>query len=193
MLEAVAAFAAFVAWLGASVLVLADGRRGQATGLALIAVALAVLAWPAGMAFGAIAIASGGLAGAVWCWGPGTSTWGIMPAGSTPRLVMCIASGLLALWLALSVTTGAGASLRFAVLVVLGLMGGRILMSKEALALMTAIAAFALALGAAPGLAAVSPGPVPAIVAGLVAAAVMFVPAGRSAVPLSTRSDKDGA
>jgi len=106
---------------------------------------------------------------------------------------MCIASGLLALWLALSVTTGPGASLRFAVLVVLGLMGGGILMSKEAPVVMTAIAAFALALGAAPGLAAGSPGPVPAIVAGLVAAGVTFVPASRSAVPPSTRSDKDGA
>jgi hypothetical protein len=187
------AAAAFVAWLGASALVLADGRRGQALGLALIAVGLAVLAWPASMAFGAVAIAAGGLVGAVRCWGSGTSTWGIMPAGSTPRLVMCIASGLLALWVALSVTTGPGASLRFAVLVVLGLMGGRILMSKEAPVVMTAIAAFALALGAAPGLAAGSSGPVPAIVAGLVAAGVTFVPASRPAVPPSTRSEKDGA
>ncbi len=190
MLEAAAAL---LAWLGASTLVLADGRRGQATGLALATIGLAILAWPAGMAFGAIAIAGGGLVGAVWCWGSGTSTWGIMPAGSTPRLVMCIASGLLALWLALSVTTGAGAPLRFAVLVVLGLMGGRILMSKEALAVMTALAAFTLALGAAPGLAAASPGPVPAIVAGLVAAAVMLVPDGPAAARLSPRSDKDGA
>jgi hypothetical protein len=190
LLEAAAAFAA---WLGASALVLADGRRGHALGLALIAIALAVLTWPAGMAFGAIAIAAGGLAGAVRCWRSGPSTWGIMPPGSTPRLVMCIASGLLAVWLALSVTTGAGASLRFAVLVVLGLMGGRILMSREALTVMTAVAAFALALGAAPGLAAGSPGPVPAIVAGLVAAAVMFVPASRPVAGLSTRSDNDGA
>jgi hypothetical protein len=185
--------AAFVAWLGASSLVLADGRRGQALGLALIAVGLAVLAWPAGMAFGAFAIAAGGLVGAVRSRGSGESTWGIMPAGSTPRLVMCIASGLLALWLALAVTTGPGASLRFAALVVLGLMGGRILMSKQAPVVMTAIAAFALALGATPGLAAGSPGPAPAIVAGLIAAGVMFVPASRPAVAPSTRSDKDGA
>jgi len=189
LLEAAAAFAA---WLGASAIVLADGRRGQATGLALIAVGLAVLAWPAGMAFGGLAIAVGGLAGAVRCWGSGTSTWGIMPPGSTPRLVMCVASGLLALWLALSVTTGPGGSLRFAVLVVLGLMGGRILMSKEASVVTTAISAFALALGAAPGLAANSPGPVPALVAGFVAAGVTFVPTGRPALRTSTGSDKDG-
>jgi hypothetical protein len=185
--------AAFVAWLGACSLVLADGRRGLALGLALVAVGLAVLTWPAGMAFGAFAIAAGGLVGAVRSWGPGSSTWGIMPAGSTPRLVMCVASGLLALWLALSVTTGPDASLRFAVLVVLGLMGGRILMSKEAPVVMTAIAAFALALGAAPGLAAGSPEAVPAIVAGLIAAGIMFVPAGLPAVAPSTRSDNDGA
>ncbi|MHB8613745.1 MAG: hypothetical protein ACYDAL_15185 [Candidatus Dormibacteraceae bacterium] len=190
MLEAAAAF---VVWLGASTIVLADGRRGHATGLALIAVGLAVLAWPAGMAFGAVAIAAGGLVGAVRYWGSGTSTWGIMPAGSTPRLVMCIAAGLLALWLALSVTTGPDASLRFAVLVVLGLMGGRILMTKEAASVVPAIAAFALALGAAPGLAAGSSGPVPAIVAGLAAAGVVFVPASQSSAPPSTRSDQDGA
>lgn len=187
------AAAGFVAWLGASTLVLADGRRGQAVGLALVAVGLAILVLPAGLAFGALAISAGGLVGAVRCWGFGPSSWGIMPAGSTPRLVMCIASGLLALWLALSVTTGAGASLRFAVLVVLGLMGGRILMSTEALAMMAAVAAFALALGAASGLAAGSPGLVPAIVAGLVAAGVMFAQASRSPVPPSTRSDKNGA
>jgi hypothetical protein len=190
LLEAVAAL---VAWLGASALVLADGRRGQAVGLALIAIALAVLAWPAGMALGAAAIVVGGIVGAVRCWGRGTSSWGVMPAGSTPRLVMCIASGLLALWLALSVTSGSGAALRFAVLVVLGLVGGRILMGKEALAVTTAVAAFALALGVAPGLAGGSPGPVPAIVAGLVAAAVVFAPAGGSAAGLSSRPDKDGA
>jgi hypothetical protein len=191
LLEAAAALAA---WLGASTIVLADGRRGQATGLALIAVGMAVLAWPAGMAFGGLAIAVGGLVGAARCWGRGSgnSTWGIMPPGSTPRLVMCIASGLLALWLALSVTTGAGGSLRFAVLVVLGLTGGRILMSKEAPVVTTAISAFALALGAAPGLAADPPGPVPALVGGLVAAGVMFVPASRPALSTPTGSDKDG-
>ncbi len=184
--------AAFVAWLGAALVVLADGRRGQALGLALLTAALAVLAWPAGMAFGAVAIAIGGLVAAARCWRSGPPTWAIMPAGSTPRLVLCIASGLLALWVAASLTTGTGAPLRFTVLVVVGLMGARIQMSREAPVVMTAIAAFALALGVAPGLAPTAPGPVAAIVGALIAGGVMFVAAGRARLAPSS-AEKDGA
>jgi hypothetical protein len=189
--------AAFVVWLGAAIVVLADGRRGLALGLALLTIGLAVLAWPAGMAFGAVAMAVGGLIAVIQCWRSGPATWGIMPAGSTPRLILCIASGLLAFWLAASVTTGADASLRFAVLLVTGLMGARILMSRDVAVVLAGIAAMALALAVAPGLAAESPGPVPAIVGGLVAAGVMFVPAAR--IPSSiqaaspAQADKDGA
>lgn len=188
--------AAFVAWLGAALVVLADGRRGLALGLALLTVGLAALTWPAGMPVGAVAIAVGGLTAAGQCWRSGPPAWGIMPAGSTPRLILCIASGLLALWLAASVTTGAG-SLRFAVLLVLGLMGARILISRDVPVVLAGVASMALALAAAPGLAAESTGPVPAIVGGLIAAGVMFVPAvrGSSSIPpgSSGPADKDGA
>jgi hypothetical protein len=189
--------AAFVAWLGADLIVLADGRRGLALGVALLAISLGVLTWPAGMAVGSIAIGVGGLVAAVQCWRSGPAAWGIMPAGSTPRLILCIASGLLAFWLAASVTTGPGGSLRFAVLLVPGLMGARILMSREVPVVLAGIAAMALALGAASGLAAESPGPVPAIVGGLIAAGVMFVPAARisSSTPSASPAPakKDGA
>jgi hypothetical protein len=188
--------AAFVAWLGADLIVLADGRRGLALGVALLAISLGVLTWPAGMAVGSIAIGVGGLVAAVQCWRSGPAAWGIMPAGSTPRLILCIASGLLAFWLAASVTTGPGGSLRFAVLLVPGLMGARILMSREVPVVLAGIAAMALALGAASGLAAESPGPVPAIVGGLIAAGVMFVPAARIPSSIQAASpapaDKDG-
>ena len=175
---------------------LADGRRGLALGLALVTIALAVLAWPAGMAVGSVAIAVGGLVATVQCWRSAPAAWGIMPAGSTPRLILCIASGLLTWWLAASVTTGVGASLRFAVLVVLGLMGARILISREVPVVLAAIASMALALALAPGLAAQSPGPVPAIVGGLIAAGVMFVPAAgtssRTTAASQAPGEKDG-
>jgi hypothetical protein len=103
-----------------------------------------------------------------------------MPAGSTPRLVLCVASGLVAWWVAASVTSGADAPLRFAVLVVLGLMGARLLASHETSVVLTSIASFALALAAAPSLAATSPGPTPDFIGGLIAAGVMFLPAGRT-------------
>jgi hypothetical protein len=151
-----------------------------------VTVGLAVLAWPAAMTVGAVAIAAGGLFAAAECWRSGPATWEIMPAGSTARLILCIASGLLALWVASAVTTGTGAPLRFAVLVVLGLMGARMLMSREAPVVLTGIASLALVLAVAPGLAPESPGSIPAIVGGLIAAGVMFVPRTRPAEKVGT-------
>lgn len=171
--------AALLAWLGASLVVLADGRRGLATGLGLLAAALAVLAWPSAALPGALAVAAGGLIASWQCWRSGPAAWRVMPGGSTPRLVLCVASGLLALWIAASVTNGPGAPLRFAVLLVLGLMGARILGGRDAAALHTSVAGVALVLAVAPGLAATSRSLVPAIAGGMVAAAIMFIPAGR--------------
>jgi hypothetical protein len=178
--------AAFVAWLGAAIVVLADGRRGLAFGLALVTVSLAILTWPAGTAVGSVAIGVGGLIAVVQCWRSGPAEWGMMPAGSTPRLILCVASGLLGFWLAASVTTGPDASRRFAVLVVTGLMGARVLISRDVPVVLTGIAALALALATASGLEVESPGPIPAIVGGLIAAGVMFVPAAR--IPPSIRA-----
>jgi hypothetical protein len=188
---------ALLAWLGASLVVLADGRRGLALGLAALTVGLALLAWPAGTLFGAGAVAAGGMVAAGRFWRSGPATWAIMPAGSTPRLVLCVASGVLALWVAASVTSGPGAPLRFTVLLVLGLMGARILMSRDLSVLLTSIAAFALALAVGSGLADPPPGVVPYIAGGLVAAGSMFVPAGqadhRTLGAPSKRTGKDEA
>ncbi len=197
------AAAAFVAWLGAALVVLADGRRGLAVGLALLTVGFTVLVSASGGPLGMSAVAAGGAIASWQCWRSGAATWAIMPAGSTSRLVLCVAAGLLALWVAASVTTGPGAPLRFAVLVVLGLMVARVLASREVAVVLTSIACFALALAAAPALAATSPGPVPDIIGGLVAAGVMFVPrtqgepnraAGHEVVGAEGgRSDEDGS
>jgi hypothetical protein len=175
-LAIVAVVAAFVAWLGAGVVVLSDGRRGLALGLALITAGFTVLALATGIYLGAAAIAAGGLIGSRQCLRSGPATWEIMPPGSTARLVLCIASGLFALWFAALVTTGPGAPLRFAVLVVLGLMAARVLATGEIPVVLTGIAGFALALAAAPGLDATAQGDVPDIIGGLAAAGVMFIP-----------------
>jgi hypothetical protein len=182
----IAVAAAFLAWLGASLVVLSDGRRGLALGLAALTIGLAVLAWPAAMAAGAVAIAAGGLIAAAQCWRSGPATWEIMPAGSTARLILCIASGLVALWVASAVTTGTGAPLRFAVLVLPALMGARMLMSRQAQVVLTGIASLALVLAVAPGLAPGSRGSIPAIVGGLIAAGVMFVPRAARAEKVGT-------
>lgn len=183
--------AALLAWLGAALVVLADARRGLALGLALVTVGFAVLAWGSGQPVGAIAVIAGGMTGALRCLTAAHSTWGLMPPGSTPRLVLCIAAGLLALWISASVATAHGAPLLFAVLVVLGLMAARVLSGGDAVVDRTAIACFALALASSPALASSTPtGPVPYVMGALIAAAVIVAPA---RLPRgAARSGKDG-
>jgi hypothetical protein len=84
------------------------------------------------------------------------------------------------LWVAASVTTGPGGALRFAVVLVLGLMVARVLASRVSSVVLTSIACIALALAAAPNLGATSPGPAPGIIGALIAAAVTFLPGGRA-------------
>ena len=172
----IAAVAAFATWLGVSLIVVADGRRGLALGLAIASVALAVVVWrPAGPVASA-ALVTGGLAAAVQRVRSGPAGWNVMPAGSTPRLVMCVASGLVALWIAASVMTGGGAPVRFAVLTGVGLAGARVLGSDDVAAVTAAIAALVLALAAAAPV--TDPGLTlwPYIVAAVVAAAVAWLP-----------------
>ncbi len=170
------AAAALLAWLGAALLVLADGRRGLAVGLGLLALGFSLLAIAGGDALAGVAVGAGGAFATVRRWRHGLEGWGIMPPGSTPRLVLCVASGLLALWIAASITTGPDAPLRFAVLVVLGMMGARVLAARDSPIVMTAVAALALALPEASALAASSPGLLPYFVGALAAAGATVIP-----------------
>src|SRR5712692_1679422 len=117
-------------WLGAAMIVLSDGRRGLAAGLGLVAVGFTAIAWADGAWVGGAFLIIGGAVAVIALLRAGPQDWGIMPAGSTPRLILAVAGGILSLWMAASVTTGPGASLRFASLAVLALMAGRLLQSK---------------------------------------------------------------
>jgi len=156
-------FAGFVAWLGASVVVLSDGRRGLALGAALSTLALALIVVADAGPVAAIAV--GGVVG-----------WGIMPPGSTPRFILCVAGGLLALWIALGVTSGHSSALRFAVITVAGLSGARVLSSDESSVLLTSVALLALAVAAASGLTEGVPSIWPYVVAAAIAAGVGWLP-----------------
>lgn len=167
--------AAFMAWLGAAIIVLADGRRGLALGLGLTAVAFAALAWASGDRLAAAAMLAGGGVAAVQRLRSGIDGWALMPPGSTPRLILVIVAGFLALWIAASVTSGAGAPLRFATLAVLGLMGARVLEGRDPAAVLTAVAGMALGLGLAAGLAPTPPGLAPYVAAALIAAGTSVI------------------
>jgi hypothetical protein len=166
--------AAFVAWLGAAVIVLSDGRRGMALGLALVAAGLAGVAWGSA-GWSALLLLAGGWAAAALRLRSGPPLWGLMPSGSTPRLLLAVVAGLLALWVAASVSIGPGGPLRFASLALLGLMGATVLQAREPAVAATAAAGLALAVGAA---AAIAPAGdfLPFLVAGLIACGISFLP-----------------
>jgi hypothetical protein len=172
LVAAATGLAALVAWVGASLIVLSDGRRGLALGVALAAVGLAAIAWRSGGPVAAGAIAVGGVAAAAGRLRSGEPGWGIMPAGSTPRLLLCVAAALVAVWVATTVATGPGAGLRFAALATLGLAAARILWSANVAVLLTASGLLALDIGVAAGAIDVWQ----YIAGGLVAAAIGWVP-----------------
>ena len=176
----VAVLAAFAAWAGASVIVLADGRRGLAIGIALIAGGFATLAWTAGDWFGGAALLAGGAICAVQLLRVGPQDWGLMPAGSTARLIQATVGGILALWVAASVSTGHGAPLRFASVAVLGLMAARVLQGQKATAVLTAAGGLALALGGASAIGPIASGFAPYLLAGVIAAGATWLPSAES-------------
>ncbi len=171
------AVVAFAAWLGAALIVVSDGRRALALGLALITTGFAALAWSdQGPLAAAVLIASGAVA-AVQRLRIGTKDWLVMPPGSTPRLILAVVAGLLALWVAVSVTTGAGGPLRFGTLAVIFMLGARTLSGSEPEVLLTSIVGMALAVGVGSGLAGSDLGLAPYLAAALVAAGIAFLPA----------------
>jgi hypothetical protein len=167
---------AVAAWLGASIIVLADGRRGLALGLGIATAGVTVVVWQSiGLLDGSVLFVGGAIATAVRLRS-GREGWGIMPAGSTPRLILCIASAFLAWWIAAAVTTGSGAALRFTVLTAIGLSGARILSTDDPPALMTSVAALALGAAAGGALAGGSPDLALYVAAAIVAAGAAWLP-----------------
>ena len=102
--------------------------------------------------------------------------WGTLPPGSTPRLVLCVATGLVALWIAFTITTGSGAGLRFTALAALALAGARLLWSSDPHVQLTAAGVLALAVAMASAIGASSPDLWPYAAAAFVATSVAWVP-----------------
>jgi len=88
---------------------------------------------------------AGGVLGSALRFTIGPDGWGLMQPGSTPRLLFTIVVALVALWVALAVTSGPSAGFRFASLTVLVLLGGRLLEAAEPAVMLTAIAGVARA------------------------------------------------
>jgi hypothetical protein len=137
-----------ITWLGAAIIVVSDGRRGLTLGLAAVAGGLGGLALAQGRGITAAVILAGGLGAAVLQLRRGRPGWVVMPPGSTPRLILAVVGGLLALWIG---ATGGGpdAAPRFATLAVLFCAGARMIQGGDRGPALAAVAALALTIGAA--------------------------------------------
>ena len=175
--------AAFVAWLGGAVIMLADARRGLAAGLVLVAVAAAGLTWAAGDLVGALVLLAGGLIAAALRYVIGPDGWGLMEPGSTPRLLFTVIAGLVTLWVAVAVTSGGSGGLRFGAIAILVLLTGRLLQGGPPAALLTATSGLALALGIISGPLEPGGGVAFYVVAALVTAGVSAMPLASPARP----------
>ncbi len=144
---AVAAAGALIAWLGGTLLVLSEARRGLALGLLTLATGLGLCLLVQASLEAAAVMLAGGLAAGALRLRDGAPGWGVMPPGATPRVLLCVVLGLLAVWLGLTVLSGPGGSTRVAVLSALGLAGGRVLSTEDRPGALAAAAALALALG----------------------------------------------
>lgn len=161
-------------------IVLGDGRRGLAVGIGLVAVGFSTLALSAGLWLGGGFLLAGGAVSVIELLRTGPQQWGLMPPGSTSRLILAVVGGILSLWVAASVTSGPGAPLRFASLAVLVLMAGRLLQAQHATPVLTAAAALAFALAGAADLGSGQPGFAPYLIAAAIAAGVSLLPAAES-------------
>lgn len=163
-------------WLGASLVVVADGRRGLAAGITLSTLGLAVLALITVGAGAAAAIAVGGAVAAGRRSVSGPAGWEILAPGSTPRLVLCIAAALIAFWVADAVTTGPVASLRFAAITGIALSAVRVLSTSEPSAQLSAVAIVALCIACAGPIGSAQPGIWLYVVGAVVAMVVVWLP-----------------
>ncbi len=146
-MELLADLGAALAWVGASLLVLSEARRGVALGLGITALGIGLLAGVERGLPAAAALGGGGVLAAALRLRDGGRGWGVLPPGSTPRVIMSLAALLLSALVGGSMMTGPGGAGRVAALTVGGLACARLLTTHRRASALSAAAAMALALG----------------------------------------------
>lgn len=165
-----------LAWVGGSVLVLADARRGLAVGLLLAALGLALaVAVQGAVAAGAVLAAGGLLAVAASLRRNPRRGWGILQGPSTPRVVLCVVMGGAGLWLGLGMVDRPGpAEARAAATVLIALGAGRLFAERQTRPALAAMSLAALGAGALAALS--SDTPAGAVAGAAVALALNLLP-----------------
>ncbi|TMC13589.1 MAG: hypothetical protein E6J29_06270 [Chloroflexi bacterium] len=156
MSAAIAAGGLVLAWLGASVLVLSEARRGLAIGLLSAAGGLAAVRAAEGDLVEAGLLLGGGLLAAVAGLRRNRRRgWGLLPPGSTPRIVLCVVAGAGALWLATGLLDSPGEwQARSAAAILIALGAGRLLAAGDPRAMLWAASLVVLGAGALAAMAA---------------------------------------
>jgi hypothetical protein len=176
--ELVEVLGSLLAWLATSLLVLSESRGGLAVGLGGAGLGLGIALAASGNPAAGVAVGAGGVAAALLRLRDGQAGWGILPQGSTPRVILCVVAGAACAWVGGSLLAGAPGALRSGTLAVLVLAVARLLTTGRRQAALAAASALALATGLLGGLAApeaalglVGAGAVAALLLGVVPAA----------------------
>jgi hypothetical protein len=175
VIDATAVAGALLAWVAMSVLVLSEGRFGLAVGLVGAAVGLA--ATLAGSPLPALVLGAAGAAAGALRARDGQPGWGVLPPGSTPRVILCVVAGAGCAWVGGGLLTGPQAPARAAVIALAVMAAARLLTTHRRGAALASGAALALATGALGALASGESAPVLAAAGGAVALVLALLPA----------------
>jgi hypothetical protein len=129
-MEAATGAGAVLAWAGSALLVLSEGRRALAGGLALagVGLALTIVAQPVDAAVLAI---SSLIAAALQLRRQGRPGWAVLPPGSTPRIILVIVAGVLGVFGAVSLVPAPDPAQARAAIVVTGVLAASRVLSTE--------------------------------------------------------------
>jgi hypothetical protein len=174
-MDAVAAAGAVGAWAGGALLVFSEGRRGLAAGVAATGLGLAasLVTHP----LPAILIAAASVLAAALRLRDGRPGWAVLPPGSTPRLMLAVLTGVLGAFAGATLMTAPEpAAARVAIVVAGALATARLLSTSRRGPALAALSGLCLVLAALEAI--ISPAS-PALVAApaLAAVAIGLLPA----------------
>lgn len=158
-----------LAWLGGAILLLSDARRGLALGLLVAGAGLGAGQWAVNQHEAAVASAVAGALAAALRLRDGEPGWRLVPAGSTPRVVLSLVTLVVLLLVFSSLRANTPLLIASVAVAVLGI--ARLLTAETRAVALSGAAALALGLAGTGGL-------VAAITAAVVAVGLTLVPAG---------------
>ena len=167
------------AWAGSGLILMSEGSRGLAAGLAVLAVGLGLVVGIAIQPGAALVLAAGGLCSAGLRLKEERGGWGLLPSGTSSRIVLFLLAIAASLYLVTAILPGPATEPRAAALGAGVVAGIRLLGTPHRTVALAAAAALALSagsLGSAQSVAAL----LPAVTGGFVALLSGWIPGSES-------------